>query len=135
MAQLYMVCRSTYPSIYALPFCLTCMIPGIVVALFFQCTAALTNPVNTTRKSVKLGLVAHATALFLFLTTRIVVNQYTVSTDYIDNRGFPGTDKVPPGPTGYNSIHFTSGPFLNVYSVIFPLSQWLADGLFVSPTF
>ena len=57
--------------------------------------------------------------------------QYTMSTEYVGNRGFPGTDDFPPGPIGYDCIYFTIGPFKNVYSVMFPLSQWLADGLVV----
>ena len=127
-----MVCRPTCPSIYTHPPRLTYRL-GIAVALFFQCIGALINPVNTTRKSVKWGLAAHTTALFLFLTARITIDQYTASTEYIDNRDFSDADELfPPGPIGYDVALFTIGPFGNVYPALFPLNQWLADGLLVS---
>lgn len=84
------------------------------------------------RKSVKWGLVAHTVALFLFVTTRVAMDQYAVSADYIDNRGFSGSGRSFPGPLGYDSVHFTIGPFIYVYFGTFPLNQWLADGLMVS---
>lgn len=49
-------------------------------------------------------------------------------TEYIDNRDFPGNDEFPPGPIGYED-GFTVGPFVPVYSAMFPLGQWLGDGL------
>lgn len=84
------------------------------------------------RKSVKWGLVAHTTALFLFLTMGAMMAQCAVFIEYLDNLDFPGTDKAPPGPIGYTSVHSTAGFPVYVYSVVFPLSQWLADGLLVS---
>ena len=83
------------------------------------------------RKSVKWGLVAHTVALFFFFTTGFMTNRYIVFTEYIDNRDFPGNDEFPPGPIGYES-GFAVGPFVPVYSAMFPLSQWLGDALLVS---
>ena len=108
------------------------IILGIAVALFSQCIGALINPINTVGKGVRWWLVAHTVALFLFSTAGFTMNRYIVSTEYIDNRDFPGTNGMPPGPIGYENTRFNIGPFEDVYTVMFPLNQWLADGLLVS---
>ena len=51
---------------------------------------------------------------------------------YINNRGFPGGGKYPPGPIGYIYIISTEAT-TTVLNVMFPLNQWLADGLLVGP--
>ena len=84
------------------------------------------------RKSVKWGLAAHTAALFAFSTTRTIIDQYAISNEYVNNRDFFGGDQFPPGPLGYDFSHFSTGPFGNIYYALFPLNQWLADGLFVS---
>ena len=84
------------------------------------------------RKSVKWGLVAYTVVLFLFLSTRIVINRYQMFAEYIGNRGFPGDDDFPPGPVGYEVAYFAVSTPTNVYTTMFPLSQWLAGGLLVS---
>lgn len=100
---------------------------GITVVLFFRCIGTLIDPGNAMRKSVKWGLLAHTMALFLFFTTKLMMNLYVEFAEYNDYRDFPGTDELPPGPIGYQLAHFngitTSAP------VMFALNQWLADGL------
>ena len=105
---------------------------GIVVVLFFQCMATLLNPANTIRKGVRWALVAHTIALSLFLTIPIGIYVNNLSILYINNREFPGNDEFPPGPFGYDAQ--PSAEATNtVYSATFPLNQWLADVLLVSP--
>ena len=83
------------------------------------------------RRSVKWGLVAHTAALFLFLTVTTVMDLYIGSIEYIDNRNFPGRKKLPPGPIGYDDTLYFNAAFQITYNTMFPLSQWLADGLLV----
>ena len=102
------------------------------MALFFQCMATLLNPANPIRKRIRWALVAHTVALFLFLTIPSGIVFDYLSIEYVDNREFPGSDEFPPGPVGFNdllSLKATS----TVFDVMFPLNQWLADVLLVSP--
>ena len=51
--------------------------------------------------------------------------------EWIDNRNFPGTDELPPGPVGYDTtLNLDTGAV--IFDVMFPSNQWLADGLLVS---
>ena len=52
---------------------------------------------------------------------------HILSTGYVDNRNFPGT-----GPVGYDDSANFSTAFIVIYTGMFPLSQWLVDGLLVS---
>ena len=106
---------------------------GIVVALFFRCMATLLSPANSIRKGTRLILVAHTVALLLFLTIPLGIDFYYLSIEYIDSREFPGDDQVPPGPIGYDGL-LALKPVATVFDAMFPLNQWLADGLLVSPT-
>ena len=105
---------------------------GIVVALFFQCMATLLNPPNPIRKGIRWALVAHTVALFLFLIIPFGIDFDYFSTEYINNRVFPGNDKFPPGPIGYDGLLVLKATN-TVFNAMFPLNQWLADGLLVSP--
>ena len=73
---------------------------------------------------------AHTVAMFSFLTIPLVINLSTVSSEYIDRRNFPGDRTLPPGPVGYSFFNIYETQF-SVYRSMFPLNQWLADGLLV----
>ena len=92
----------------------------------------LLNPANPIRKGIRWALVAHTVALFLFLTIPFGIYVNDLSTDYIDNREFPGVDDFPPGPIGYDDLRSLKATS-SFFSAMFPLNQWLADGLLVSP--
>ena len=102
------------------------------MALFFQCMATLLNPANPIRKGIRWALVAHTLALFLFLTIPVGISFDDLSIEYIDNREFPSRVKYPPGPIGYNDLLGLKAT-TTVLDAMFPLNQWLADGLLVSP--
>ena len=104
---------------------------GIVVALFFQCMATLLNPANPIRKRIRWALVAHTVTLFLFLTIPYGIDFDYLSTEYINNREFPGDDEFLPGPIGYDNFLGLKATTI-VFDAMFPLNQWLADGLLVS---
>lgn len=101
--------------------------------------SALFNPVNRMRAATKWGLAAHTTAMFLFASIAVTMAFHLQFISGIDNREFPGVDGVlPPGPFGYKSLVYSEAITI-VPNVMFPLNQWLADGLLVSyvsnPTF
>ena len=104
---------------------------GIVAALFFQCMCALLNPTNTINKGTRWALVAHTVALFSFSTIATVIELYYLPIVYINGREFPGNDELPPGPLGYRGI-INSQVAATLFYAMFPLNQWLADGLLVS---
>lgn len=105
-------------------------IQGIVIVLFFQCMDALLSPYNKGR--TKWGLVAHATAMFSFVTIYTAMTLNIESISFIDNRNFPGADGVlPPGPVGYQFLIYSKAISI-VPNVAFLLNNWLADGLLVS---
>jgi hypothetical protein len=93
--------------------------------------SALLNPVNDIRGGIKWGLVAHTVAMFSFLTLPIAVDLNDRSNCYINERNYPGDDEIPPGPFGAMSLINIEGLHL-AYAAMFPLNQWLADGLLVS---
>ena len=105
---------------------------GIVVALFFQCMAVLLSPTNPIGRVTRWALVVHTVALFLFLTIPIGIGLNYSFIERIDNREFPGDDEFPPGPNGYDDLlAFKATTVVSV--AMFPLNQWLADGLLVGP--
>ena len=123
--------RTTRPSI-----CITHPInstycPGIVIVLFFQCMGALLDPVNRKSSGIKWGLVAHTVAMFASVTVYTAMSLHLHSISYIDNREFPGIDGGRPGPLGYQLL-IISKPISVIPNAMFPLNQWLADGLLVS---
>jgi len=74
------------------------------------------------------ALVAHTAALFLFLTIPLAIAFDYLSTEYVNNREFPGDDEFPPGPMGYDALLALKAT-TTVFYAMFPLNQWLADGL------
>jgi hypothetical protein len=104
---------------------------GILVVLFFRCIGALLGPTNRMKRGAKSLLLAHSTILFLFTTVGHAIDRDIISTSFIDNREFGGNEGLPPGPVGYQVLASSAvAPALG--QVLFPLSQWLADGLLVS---
>ena len=90
----------------------------------------LLSPENPIKKGVKLALVLHTVLLFSFLTIPVGIQLNVASTVYVDDREFPGDDGYPPGPFGclfFLNLEATTV----VFSLMFPLNQWLADGLLV----
>jgi hypothetical protein len=104
---------------------------GVVIVLVFQCMGALFNPVNRAMEGIRWGLVAYTVAMFSIVTTLIAMNLDIQSISYVDNRAFPGSDVAPPGPFGYQFTLY-SKPFSIIPNFLFPLNNWLADGLLVS---
>lgn len=76
--------------------------------------------------------------MFSFVTVFTATNLDIQSISYIDNREFPGMDGVgsvlPPGPLGYQFFIYSKSISIG-RSLMFLLSNWLADGLLVSPVF
>ena len=106
---------------------------GIIIMLFFQCMAGLFNPVHRKGGRIKWGLVFYTVVTFLIVTVGTTMNLDYQSISYVDNRDFPGIEGVSlPGPFGYESFTPSSVPAV-ISSVSFPLNNWLADGLLVSP--
>ena len=103
--------------------------------LFFQCMAALLDPVNRRRDGNKWGLVAYTTVMFTFVTVFTGMNLNVQSISFIDNREFPGVEGVlPPGPLGYQFFIYSKALSV-VPNLMFLLNNWLADGLLVGPLF
>ena len=110
----------------------TTHLPGIVVALFFQCVGVLLSPVNSMGRGPKWILVAHTVALFSFLTMAFGIGLNELSIIYINYREFRVNTEVVSGPLGYKGHLITDAGSL-LLNVMFPLNQWLADGLLVCP--
>lgn len=110
------------------------VIAGVAIVLFFQCMHALLNPVNRVRGGINWGIVAHTAAMFSFLTIPISLDLNILSIGYINGREFPGGNGLFPGPLGYQSLRFSGYPTATfvVIALMFPLNQWLADGLLVT---
>ena len=98
---------------------------------------ALFNPVHRRPgEYIKWGLVSYTAAMFSLATVQTALSLDIQSISYIDNREFPGVEdlQIPPGPFGYQ--WFISPDVINIVpSVVFALSNWLADGLLVSSLF
>ena len=92
---------------------------------------ALLDPVNRARGSIKWGLVAHTAATFTFVTIYIALNLNIQSLAFIDNREFPGTEAIPPGPAGYQ-WSILSKPVGIAPTPMLVLNNWLIDGLLAS---
>ena len=103
--------------------------------LFFQCIAALFNPVNQRGVGVKWGLVSYTVTMFSIATvlTGMALNLESIS--HIDNREYPGVKgKFFPGPIGYQ-LSIWSGVLVLPPRLMFLSSNWLADGLLVGSLF
>ena len=92
---------------------------------------ALLDPVNRARGGIKWGLVAHTAATFTFVTIYIALNLNIQSLAFIDNREFPGTEVIPPGPAGYQ-WSILSKPVGIAPTPMLVLNNWLIDGLLAS---
>ena len=69
--------------------------------------------------------------MFSLVTVFTAMGLHLQSISYIDNREFPGAgDTVLPGPFGYQLFVY-SKPISIIPGAMFPLIQWLADGLLV----
>lgn len=101
---------------------------GVVIVLFFRCMTTLSSPVNSMRQGVRWGLVAYTTAMFSFVTVYIAMTLEILSVSFIENRHFPGSRAVPPGPLGHQLLLYSS-PIYIVPNLMFLLNNWLADGL------
>jgi len=109
------------------------LIPGTLAVLFFQCMAALFNPINQRGAGVKWGLVSYTVTMFSIATvlTGMALNLESIS--HIDNREFPGVEgEFPPGPIGYQ-LSIWSGVLVIPPRLMFLLNNWLSDGLLVCP--
>ena len=129
-AQSYMVRLLIHLPIFVY-LVLRSIILGVVVVLFFRCMGALLHPAHCVREGVRWGLVAYTVAVFSFVTifTATILDMKSIC--YIDNRGFTGTDTLPPGPLGYDYLVSSKTVFL-VPGIMFLLNNWLADGVLVS---
>ena len=133
-AQYFMVRGSIRPLICVHLSCSTLHL-GIVIALFFQCMSALLHPANRTRAPRGIRqwwLVVHAAVMFSIVTIYNALNFAWLSTSYIDNREYPGNHFLASGPIGYH-FYLELSPVGIILVLLFPLNQWLADGLLVSP--
>jgi hypothetical protein len=97
--------------------------------------SALLDPAyRATTWGIKWGLVAHTTATFSFVTIYTAMYLDLQSLSFIDNREFPGSDLLPPGPIGYQ-LQILPAAISVVPTVLTILNNGLADGLLVSPLF
>ena len=105
---------------------------GFIVVLFFQCIAALFDPIHRRGEPVRWGFVSYTVVIFSFVTVQTAVNLDIISNSFIDNREFSDSEGVlPPGPIGYE--FFISPEAISIVTIIiFTLNNWLADGLLVS---
>ena len=100
---------------------------GIAIVLFFQSLDALLHP---TKGKIKWGFVVHAVAMFSSLTISITIILNQLSISFIDDRDAAiitdASGKSPPFQVLVSTptTHLVSG-------LMFPLNQWLADGLLV----
>ena len=111
---------------------LTCLVItlGVTTALFFQSLRTLLYP---TRGRVMWGLAAHTVAMFLCLTVSVVIEFVQLVPFEINDR--EDDDEVPGSYGIWGPWRFTEGSDLRVLQIlsplVFPLNQWLADGLLV----
>ena len=90
--------------------------------------SALLDPVYRTKKVIKWGLVTYIVALFSSLTIGCAIVRDTLSAAYIDNREYDVA-----GPFEYLVVLGLSKDVLHlVPALLFPINQWLTDGLLVS---
>ena len=109
---------------------------GITIVVFFQCMAALFDPVHRRGERIKWGLVSYITIMFSLATVQTTLTLDIQSISYIDKREFPGVEdlQIPPGPFGYEAI--ISAEAITIVPSVAPiLNNWLADGLLVSSQF
>jgi len=103
---------------------------GVLIVLFFQCMAALLNPIHRRGERIRWWLVFHTVAMFSLVTVHTAMNLHIQSNSFIDNRKLVGFS----GPLAYQSDVRQTALGL-VPNVMFNLNNWLADGLLVSSVF
>ena len=110
------------------------------MALFFQSMFALLSPVKPIKSGIKRALIVHTVLMFSLLTAPYAIDLNYLSISYIDNREYPGFNADPPGslgyfpgPLGYHILIGIAKATATTLDVMFPLRQWLADGLLVGP--
>lgn len=106
---------------------------GVLIVVFFQCMAALLNPVSRKRQGTKWGPLSYTVIMFSLATVYTATRLNVQSVSAIDNREFPGIGSLPPGPLGY--MWYNSRTLCTVPNLMFLLSNWLADGLMVGSLF
>ena len=129
LARYSMVWCSIHPHIFSHLGWSTAL-SGVATAMFFKCMGVLLSPTDPIKGAKKWALISHTVAMFAFLTIPTGIGLNFSSTCYINNREFPGNGEYPPGPIGYDSILRTEVANV-VFTAMFPLNQWLADGLLV----
>ena len=97
--------------------------------MFFQCLSAFFSS-NNRKGGIKWGYVAYVAAMFSFVTIYTAMSLNLQSISYIDNREFPGTDDVPPGPLGYQWFIHNKAISI-VPNLMFIMTNWLADAFLV----
>lgn len=102
------------------------------MALFFQSMCALLSPVKPIKSGVKWALIVHTVLMFSLLTVPYAIDPNYLSIGYIDNREYPDLNGYFHEPLGYHLID-TAKTTTTILDVMFPLRQWLADGLLVGP--
>ena len=87
---------------------------------------------NRTRGEIRWRLVALTVALVSFATINLANSLVVLSNSYsLYNRDFPSINHLQSGPMGYKA-HIYREAISVIPSIMFPLNQWLADGLLVS---
>ena len=105
---------------------------GILIVLFFKCTATLFNPTHCRKRGIKWRLVSYVAVMFSFVTVFTTMDINNLSDAYINNREFPDVDGVlSSGPLEYLGLINNKTPTL-IPDLMFLLNNWLADGLLVS---
>ena len=96
--------------------------------VFLKCMTALFNPLHRRGKGIKWGLVSYTVIMFSLATVHIAAAAYSLSVAFIEHRNFPG------GPGGYQAAE-NFKTISVIYTSVFCLNNWLADGLLVSSLF
>jgi len=107
----------------------------VVITLFFQCIAALLNPIYRRGEGIKWWFVSHTVAMFSCVTMYTAMNLHIQSISFIDNREtVPDPTLAISGPLDYQ-FNIRGMALGLIPNVMFNLNNWLADGLLVSSLF
>lgn len=100
---------------------------GVTIALFFQSLRALFYPM---KGRVTWGLVTHTVAMFLCLTISVTTELSQLAPFYIDDREYPQFTASMGILEPWEYLWGSDWPAMSILSnLMFPLNQWLADGL------
>ena len=92
---------------------------------------ALFNPAYRRGDPIKWGIVSYTAAMFSLVTVGTAMQLRIQSISYIDHRDDPKIVRV---PLEYRGL-ITPDVVNVIQTIIFALTNWLADGLLVSPPF